>query len=152
MKTLALLIITIVLLAGCINQANQTLDTNLSENTTPPSTIPPTTPPSTTPENVTPPENVTQPENVSIISPPKTFDVAIRNFVFSLTITTIKVGDSVKWTNFDVVTHTATADDGSFDTGLLNKGESKTIAFNTSGTYSYHCIPHSWMIGKIVVK
>jgi len=91
-------------------------------------------------------------ENTSTIPLPKTYDVAIRNFVYSLTITNIKVGDSVKWTNFDVNAHTATADDGSFDTGLLSKGESKTIVFDTAGTYVYHCSTHSWMMGKIVVK
>ncbi len=147
MKTLAL-IIAIVFLAGCINQVNQT--SNTPENTTPPSTS----------ENVTPPEDVSPPSappDVPPAIPPtkeqhKTFDVSIRNFVFSLSITTIKVGDSVRWANFDVVTHTATADDGSFDTGLLNKGESKTIIFNTSGTYNYHCTPHPWMMAKIVVK
>ena len=133
MKTLAL-IMGIVFLAGCISQT-QTPDTNLSENTTPPSTTP----------------EIEPSENVSVTSP-KTYDVAIRNFVYSLTITTIKVGDSVKWTNYDVNAHTATADDGSFDTGVLNKDESKTIFFNTIGTYAYHCAYHPWMIGKIVVK
>lgn len=150
MKTLAL-IIAIVFLAGCINQAGQTQSINPPANTTPPST---------TPENVTPPENVSPPSappaNPPQITPPpeppKTADVAIRNFVFSLSTTTIKVGDSVRWTNFDVVAHTATADDGSFDTGLLNQGESKTIIFNTNGTYNYHCTTHPWMKAKIIVK
>lgn len=147
MKTLALLIIAIVFLAGCINQAAQMPDT--TENTTPPAA----------PGNVTPPENVspqtpppTNPPPVTPPKEPKTFDVSIRNFVYSLTTTTIKVGDSVRWTNFDVVAHTATADDGSFDTGLLNKDESKTITFSTSGTFDYHCTPHPWMKGKIVVE
>jgi len=139
----------IVFLAGCINQA---LDTNPPENTTP----------STIPENVTPPENVSPPSaphgnNTPPVTPPpeelpKTADVDIRNFVYSLSTTTIKVGDSVRWTNFDTSAHTATADDGSFDTGLLSQGQSKTIVFNTNGTYSYHCTPHPWMRAKIIVK
>lgn len=40
---------------------------------------------------------------------------------------TVKVGQKVKVLNEDAVEHTLTADDGSFDTGLLGKGESKTI-------------------------
>jgi len=147
MKILALLIILIVFLAGCVNQGQTN---NNQENTTPSSTAPSTTPytPPSTPSSTTP-ENATQPENVSA---PKTYDVAIRNFVYSLTITKIKVGDSVRWTNYDVNEHTATVDDGSFDTGLLNKGESKTIVFNAAGTYTYHCTHHSWMFGKIEVE
>ena len=145
MKTLTLLIIAIVFLAGCINQTQN----NNPDNTVPPSTTPSTNP-SSTPS--TTPENVTQPENIPNVSVPKTYDVAIRNFVFSLTITTINVGDSVRWTNYDVNDHTATADDGSFDTGTLNKGESKTIVFDTIGTYAYHCTFHPWMTGKIVVE
>ena len=143
MKILAL-IIAIVFLAGCISQVNQT--SNTQENTTTPST---------TPENIEPPENISPPSpspSTPTKEQSKTFNVSIRNFVYSLTTTTINVGDSVEWTNFDVNAHTVTADDGSFDTGLLNKGESKTIVFNTSGTYAYHCTVHSWMIGKIVVK
>lgn len=148
MNKLVILLLIITFLAGCIGQ----------NNTTPPST-PPTE--NTIPyENITPPppsqnETPTPPnENVTPPSPPapKTYDVDIRNFVFTLTITTIKVGDSVKWTNFDIVDHSATADDNSFDTGLLSRGQSKTITFNETGTYNYHCIPHPWMKAKIIVK
>ena len=152
MKTLTLIMV-IVFLAGCINQADQIQDTSTQENMTPPSTVPENvTPPENTTSPITPPVNNTPPTIQPLPPAPQTFDVDIRNFIFTLTTTTIKIGDSVRWTNFDVVTHTATADDGSFDTGILNKGESKTISFNTSGTYSYHCTPHPWMKAKIIVK
>ena len=47
--------------------------------------------------------------------------------------------------------HTATADDGSFDAGTLNPGESKTVTFDTAGSYGYHCSLHPWMKGTVVV-
>jgi plastocyanin/mono/diheme cytochrome c family protein len=65
---------------------------------------------------------------------------------------TIHVGDSITWTNAGSLQHTVTADDGSFDSGLFNGGASWTMTFNTAGTFSYHCAPHPWMKGSVVVQ
>jgi plastocyanin len=78
--------------------------------------------------------------------------VAIRDFAFSPRTVEIRVGDSVTWTNHDGVEHTATARNGSFDTGLLGEGESRAIRFNVAGTYRYVCTPHPSMTGTIVVR
>lgn len=137
MKKLIILILIIVFLAGCVNQNNIT-----SSSTAPEENVE---------TNQSSNASTTLPSNVSTPTY-KTYDVAIRNFVYSLTITTIKVGDSVTWTNFDVVDHSATSDDGIFDTGLLSEGESRTVTFNETGTYNYHCTSHTWMTGKIIVK
>ena len=40
-----------------------------------------------------------------------------------------RVGESVTWTNSGPTAHTATARDGSFDTGLLSKGQSRSVTF-----------------------
>ena len=78
--------------------------------------------------------------------------VTIANYSYSPATLTIKVGDTVTWTNQDSVGHTATADDNSFDTGILTKGKSGTITFNKAGTYPYHCTPHPVMKGTIIVE
>lgn len=85
-------------------------------------------------------------------SQPRIIDVEIKNFAFNPSTITIKVGDTVRWTNKDSVAHTATANDGSFDTGYLSYGQSKSITFSKSGTYDYYCIPHPWMKGKVIVE
>lgn len=77
--------------------------------------------------------------------------VQIVDFAFSPAELTITVGDSVTWTNLDAMEHTATATDGSWDTGLLGEGESGTILFTETGTYDYVCTPHPSMTGRIVV-
>lgn len=65
---------------------------------------------------------------------------------------TVHVGDSVTWTNSDARSHTATADDGSFNTGTIHNGEtSAAVTFNTAGTVTYHCSIHPDMHGTIVV-
>lgn len=79
-------------------------------------------------------------------------EVTIENFSYSPATITIKAGDTVTWTNNDSVAHTATADDESFDTGLLEKGQSTSVTFDTPGTYTYHCTPHPNMKGTVVVE
>ncbi|MBW3589013.1 MAG: cupredoxin domain-containing protein [Actinobacteria bacterium] len=67
---------------------------------------------------------------------------------------TISVGDSIEFENTGRAPHTATAEDGSFDTGNLNAGQSRTITFNEAGTIEYICIYHEslGMVGTIVVE
>ena len=78
--------------------------------------------------------------------------VTISDFKFTPSSVTVNVGDTVTWTNNGPTVHTATANDGSFDTGLLNKGESGSATFETAGTISYICTPHPNMKGTIVVQ
>lgn len=78
--------------------------------------------------------------------------VTIQNFAFSPATLTVKVGDKVTWTNKDSAGHSATADDGSFDTGVLAQGQSGSITFSKAGTYTYHCSVHPMMKGTIIVQ
>ncbi|HEX7290611.1 MAG TPA: plastocyanin/azurin family copper-binding protein, partial [Conexibacter sp.] len=55
------------------------------------------------------------------------------------------------WTNADAASHTATADDGSFDTGTLAQGRSGSHAFTSAGTFAYHCTIHPSMHGTVTV-
>jgi plastocyanin len=32
------------------------------------------------------------------------------------------------------------------------QGQNWTYVFNSPGTYDYYCLPHPWMLGKIVVE
>lgn len=65
---------------------------------------------------------------------------------------TIKKGDQVRWTNNDSnIAHTATSDNGQFDSGTLQPGQSYTRTFDTVGTYAYHCTPHPNMKGTVTV-
>lgn len=85
-------------------------------------------------------------------APTASNSVQISNFSYSPATLTVKVGDSVTWTNQDNVAHSATANDGSFDTGLLDKGKSGTATFSKAGTYSYHCSLHPNMKATIIVQ
>jgi plastocyanin len=78
--------------------------------------------------------------------------VAISGFAFSPKTVTVTVGDTVTWTNSDSTAHTATADDGSFDTGTLGNGATGSATFSTAGTFAYHCKIHAAMTGTITVE
>ena len=81
-----------------------------------------------------------------------TRSVAIADFAFAPASITINAGDRVTWTNSDAVAHTATATNGSFDTGDIDQGQSATVRFTQAGTYRYLCTPHPTMTGTIRVR
>jgi len=84
-----------------------------------------------------------------------TTSVTIQDFAFSPKTITVKVGDTVTWTNQDSVQHDVTADDPSDfapSGSLLSKGQSYSFKFNKAGTYSYHCTPHPYMKGTVIVE
>ncbi|CAN5496123.1 hypothetical protein BH23CHL2_BH23CHL2_06400 [soil metagenome] len=69
---------------------------------------------------------------------------------------TIEAGQAIRFVNVGQIAHTATADDGSFDTGLLQGGESAVIVFDEPGSFAgsgagYYCQPHPWMRAQITV-
>jgi plastocyanin len=61
---------------------------------------------------------------------------------------------TITWNNIDDSPHTATADDGSFDTGIINGGSSGSALIITSTgtrTIPYHCNVHPEMRGTLQV-
>jgi len=67
--------------------------------------------------------------------------------------TRVKAGTAITFTNVGDVQHTATAfQKGNWDTGALEKGQSKAITFSEPGTYYYICAPHPWMYGEVIVE
>ncbi|WP_161793411.1 anti-sigma factor domain-containing protein [Cohnella kolymensis] len=80
---------------------------------------------------------------------PKTeFVVEIKDFAFSPANLTVPKGSTVKFINRDKVKHSAVADGGEFDTGLLALDDSASVKFNDEGTFSYYCGPHQNMTAK----
>lgn len=63
----------------------------------------------------------------------------------------IAPGTTVTIVNTGTKAHTATADNGLFDTGVLEPGESFEVYFEGSGSVTYHCKLHPEMKGSIVV-
>lgn len=78
-------------------------------------------------------------------------DVRIADFSFSPRSITITAGDSLTFVNTGAARHSATAKDGSFDTGLLSRGATSRRTFRNAGTFSYFCTIHPSMTGTVLV-
>ncbi len=77
--------------------------------------------------------------------------VEIDNFAYKPDPVRIEEGGKVIWQNEDPVAHTATAEDGSFDTGPIEEGKIASETFKQPGTYHYVCSIHPQMHGTIEV-
>jgi plastocyanin len=77
--------------------------------------------------------------------------VKIVEFVYGPDPVEVQVGGKVIWQNEDTAPHTATADDGSFDTGTIEQGKIKSETFKQAGTFTYFCEIHPTMHGTVEV-
>ena len=88
------------------------------------------------------------------------YDVAIVNYAYSLSEVRVSVGATVTWVNMDGVMHTVSFGghgDGhqagpGVDSGPLYHMDVWSYTFVEPGTYEYHCDPHPYMTGKIIVE
>lgn len=83
---------------------------------------------------------------------PAANDVVIRDFEFAPTELTVDTGARVTFDNQGSAGHTVTAEDGSFDSGLIGPGASWERTFATDGTYRFICAFHPQMAGMIRVR
>ena len=81
----------------------------------------------------------------------KSEKVDIVEFTYQPDPVVVQVGGKVIWQNQDTAPHTATADDGSFDTGTIEKGKIGSETFKEAGTFTYFCEIHPTMHGSVEV-
>ncbi len=81
-----------------------------------------------------------------------TLRVAVQDFLFRPGRIEIAVGTTIMWTNAGEVVHTVTAEDASFDSGPIGPGERRALTFSSAGSFPFHCTPHPFMRGVIVVR
>jgi plastocyanin len=84
-------------------------------------------------------------------APPGSASVDLADFAFQPDSLSIPAGTSVAFRNIGAALHTATADDGSWDTGFVEPDGSMVLRFDTAGTYAYTCVIHPAMVGTIDV-
>ena len=77
--------------------------------------------------------------------------IDITDFVYSTETVNVKVGDVIMWTNNDIVPHTATASDQSWDTGLIAPGQSILIEVTEGMSGDYYCFYHPSMKAHLVI-
>ncbi len=78
--------------------------------------------------------------------------VIIQDFWYYPNNLTVRAGSEIIWINKDLAAHTATADNGDFDTDLLQQNQASiSIVFDEVGVYPWYCIPHPQMVGAVKV-
>jgi plastocyanin len=78
--------------------------------------------------------------------------IFIQNFVFEPAVVNIVQGTVVVWTNKqERLIHTATSNNGSWNSGRLALDQSFSFQFDTAGSYAYSCEIHPFMSGVINV-
>jgi amicyanin len=78
-------------------------------------------------------------------------EVKIDNFTFGPQKLTVKVGDTVTWTNEDDIPHTVVST-GHFRSKALDTEDKYSFTFTAPGTFEYFCGLHPHMQGSIVVE
>jgi plastocyanin len=92
-------------------------------------------------------------QSEQVAAPAQTTTIDILNDAsFSPSRTEVSAGTTVIWTNMSEVAHTVTGDDLNFnDSGIIEPGQTFSYTFTAPGTYAYHCSPHPYMTGVVVV-
>ena len=81
---------------------------------------------------------------------PATHRIEMARMRFGPSPAGIKAGDTVLWVNRDVVRHTATARDGSFDVDLAAGASGRSVV-SRAGSFAYFCRFHPGMRGVLEV-
>jgi plastocyanin len=78
--------------------------------------------------------------------------VTAENVAFNPAEITVKVGDTVTFTNADDFAHTFTADNGEFDSDNVDAGGTFEYTADAAGEIAFHCNIHPNMTGTITVE
>lgn len=82
---------------------------------------------------------------------PRVHQVAIRGMRFEPAALVVAVGDTVVWTNEDLVPHTATAP-GRFDSGSIASQARWQHVVTAPGAVAYTCTFHPMMTATLTVR
>jgi len=78
--------------------------------------------------------------------------ITIEDFTFAPDPFEVGAGATIEVTNSDGVQHTLSADDGTFDTGIIDGSGSSSIVVPGPGTYAFTCQIHPSMTGTLVAS
>lgn len=107
-----------------------------------------------------------------VLNPPDSVKVSIlqgssqpsqqKNFEPKEIRGTLGINNKIIWTNTDTTAHSVTSDNqykdqinGPFNSidsiGLVLPQKTFEFTFTKDGEYAYHCEPHPWMTGKVII-
>ncbi len=83
---------------------------------------------------------------------PAAAEVTVAAMKWSSDTVRIAVGQIVRWVNRDPLDHTVTFDTEGPASGTIPPKGSYAVKFDRPGTYPYHCTPHPFMTGVVIVQ
>jgi plastocyanin len=91
--------------------------------------------------------------SAALVSPAsaETIKVTIDKVAYAPVNISARVGDTIEWSNVDLVAHTSTARDKSFDL-MVMPNKKQTLTVKKAGEFDYYCKFHPNMTGHISVK
>jgi len=93
-----------------------------------------------------------RPSAVGDVSAPVAATVRLAAYKFATDTVTIAAGQAIRWVNDDPVEHTVTFDGAEPGSPLIPANGSFAHRFDRAGRYAYHCTPHPFMKGVVIVK
>lgn len=78
--------------------------------------------------------------------------IQMAEFEFRSDSVVIGVGQAIEFVNADPVEHTVTFDAIATSSGMVPKGGTFVLRFDRPGRWEYHCTPHPFMRGIIIVR
>jgi len=78
--------------------------------------------------------------------------VVIENMQFVPATLQVRRGERIVWTNQDLVPHTVTARDGSFDSHAIAPGATWSLVATRAGAVDYACLYHPSMAAHLAVR
>jgi plastocyanin len=78
------------------------------------------------------------------------YRIVIDKMQFGPVPAELHVGDTIVWENHDILRHTATARDSSFDIDL-EPGTAATMTVGVAGTVAFYCRFHPNMAGTLTI-
>jgi plastocyanin len=102
-------------------------------------------------ESATPAQGKTPAQSEPPAPDHRTVTVDIHDRTFDPAQLEVAKGTTVTWTNGDTEAHTVTADNGLFDSGVLEPGQYYSTWLGGSGTVAYHSETDPDMKGSVVV-
>jgi plastocyanin len=91
------------------------------------------------------------PAKARVVQAVATGDVQLVDFSFAPASLTVTTGATVGFVNNGIAPHTATARDGSWDTGVVQPGATARVTFTKPGTFTFVCSIHPQMKGTLLV-
>jgi plastocyanin len=80
-----------------------------------------------------------------------TIQIVMQNLDISPAEASAKVGDTIEWTNKDIVAHTATARNGDFDV-MLPPNKTGSFVLKKDGAVDYYCRFHPNMKATLKIE